>query len=62
MTELRTIEEVAPILRVAPETVRRFIHRGVLPFVKVGKRFLFSEEDIQIFLARNHGNLGGVQN
>jgi len=57
MSELKTIEELAPLLRVAPVTIRRLIHRGDLPFVQVGKKFLFTEEHVQIYLTRKSGNL-----
>jgi excisionase family DNA binding protein len=59
MPELKTIDEVAPILRVRPVTVRRLIHDKRLPYVKVGKRYLFSDEHIKTFIARNEGNAGG---
>ena len=56
MSGLRTIDEIAPILRVAPVTIRRLIKRGELPFTKVGKRYLFSEKNISTFIAYNEGN------
>src|SRR5690349_17829786 len=36
--ELLTVDEVAKILRVNPQTVRNWIDRGELPEVRIGKR------------------------
>jgi len=56
MTELITIKEVAPILRIKPVTVRRLIKRGDLPFIRIGNRYVFSAENLAEFIARNKGN------
>lgn len=56
MPELKTVDEVAPILRVRPVTVRRLIAIGKLPYVKVGKRYCFTDEHIKAFIARNEHN------
>ena len=56
MPVLKTIEEVAPILRSSTVTVRRLIHRGELPFTKVGKRYFFSEKNLADFIAHNEFN------
>jgi excisionase family DNA binding protein len=37
MMELPTIQETARLLRVTPVTVRRYIHDGRLPAVRVGR-------------------------
>jgi excisionase family DNA binding protein len=53
MTELKTINEVAPILRVKPVTVRRLVFQGRLPYVKIGRRYCFTDEHIKTFIAHN---------
>lgn len=37
---LHTVKEVAEIFEVDPETVRRWIRRGKIKYVKVGERFI----------------------
>ena len=56
MPELKTIDEVAPILRIKPVTVRRMVSNGTLPYVKIGKRYCFTDEHIRAFIARNEHN------
>jgi len=56
MPELKTIDEVAPILRIKPVTVRRLIYDGKLLYVKVGRRYCFTSEHITAFIARNEHN------
>ena len=60
MSNLMTIDEIAPILRVKPITIRRLIIKGKLPFTKIGRRYCFTDEHIKTFIARNEGNLGNV--
>lgn len=56
MPELRTIDEVAPILRIKPVTVRKLVSNGTLPYVKIGKRYCFTDEHIKTFIAHNEHN------
>ena len=56
MPELKTIDEVAPALRVKPVTVRRLVANGSLPHVRVGRRYCFTDEHIRAFIARNEHN------
>ena len=53
MPELRTIDEAALLLRIKPVTIRRLIHEGKLPYSKAGRRYLFTDEHIKIFIERN---------
>ncbi len=45
--------EVAEMLRVAEDTVRRLAQRGELKSVKIGNDYRFSESEIAAFLKRN---------
>ena len=57
MPTLRTIEEAAPLLRCSTVTARRLIHRGDLPCVRVGKKYLISDDHIALYLKRNALNI-----
>jgi excisionase family DNA binding protein len=56
MPELKTIDEVAPILRIKPVTVRRLVSEGKLPYVKIGRRYYFTDEHLKTFIAHNEHN------
>ena len=49
---LLTVEEVAKKLRIAESTVYNFIHRGVLPAVKMGKSVRLSPHDVNVVLEK----------
>jgi len=53
---LKIIDDLVPILRVKPVTIRRLIAEGKLPYVKVGRRYCFTEEHIKTFIAHNEHN------
>jgi excisionase family DNA binding protein len=57
MPELKTVDEVAPVLRVKPVTVRRLVFQGKLPYVKIGRRYCFTDEHIKTFIAQNESNI-----
>ncbi len=50
MNELFTVEEVAKILRVKPENIRRKVRNGQIKAYKVGKAWRFSHEAVKSFL------------
>lgn len=54
--EFYTIPEVAKILHVAPEAVRRQIRRGKLRGRKPGKHWLVKKEDLSIFINKDEKN------
>ena len=45
-TNYRTLEEAAGILRSNPRTIRRYIKDGKIPFVRIGRRYLFRDSDL----------------
>lgn len=59
MTELRTVEEAADRLRCGKRTVERWIATGELRSVKVGRRRLIQEQEIERFvrLAERRGRI-----
>lgn len=46
LTHCRTLEEAAGILRSNPRTIRRYIRDGKIPFVRIGRKYLFRETDL----------------
>jgi excisionase family DNA binding protein len=46
MEQFLTVAQAAERLQVHPETVRRMIRRGDLPFVKVGTRYRIDPADL----------------
>ncbi|MDN4474634.1 helix-turn-helix domain-containing protein [Demequina sp. SYSU T00192] len=56
MSKLLTIPEVAEKCRTSPATVRYWRQTGTGPrSMRVGRRVLFREEDVQAFLDRCYG-------
>jgi putative molybdopterin biosynthesis protein len=51
--EVYTIEEVAKILKVSEETVRRLIASGDLDARRVGRQYRITRESINKFLGRS---------
>lgn len=50
-----TIADVALRLQVSTKTVRRWIGAGALPVHRLGRLLRISEQDLAVFLARQHG-------
>ena len=50
--DLLTTEEVASSLRVKPSAVTKMVRRGVLPAVKIGRRWYFLRDDLRSELRR----------
>lgn len=46
-TKLLTAAEAAERLAVSPVTVRRWLHRGHIPSVKLGRTLRVREEDVE---------------
>ncbi len=47
-----TVEEVAKELRVDPKTVRRWIHRGELVAIDIGREYRIRRSALDDFIAR----------
>ena len=47
-----TIEELAVIFRLAPQTIRNWVALGKIPHVKIGRRYFFQRRSLQEWL--NH--------
>ena len=47
---LITVEELATIFRVHPQTIRNWIARGKIPYIQIGRRNLFQKGSIQKWL------------
>jgi len=48
--KLLSVSKVAEYLQVHEQTVRRWIHDGELPAVKVGRQFRIDPEDVERFM------------
>lgn len=51
MTQLLNLIEAAKMLRIHRITLRRHIAEGSIPMVKVGRRVLIKETDLEAFIA-----------
>lgn len=49
--ELLTGKEVANMLRISPSSVTSLRNSGALPFVRIGRRVLFTREAVLKFIA-----------
>ena len=50
MDRIYSVEEVASILQVHIDTVRRYIKSGALRAAKIGKAYRVQESDLQAFI------------
>ena len=49
---LISVEELAVIFGLAPQTIRNWVAQGKLPYVKIGRRNLFLKRSVQEWLNR----------
>lgn len=48
--------EAAKFLRLGPDTVRQYVHRGLLkPYGSIGGRYLFQESELRRYEAERRG-------
>ena len=50
MPRLFTVEETATLLKLHPETIRRYIKKGILRAVRLRRQYRIKEEDLNAFL------------
>ena len=60
--EFLTVDEVASLLRVHSQTVRRWVRDESIPYVRAGRRIRFRRSDVQEWLAsgRDQANADAV--
>jgi len=52
MPKLMSVKVVAPTLNMAEITLRRLIDKNGISFHKIGKRYFFTQEDIEEYLSQ----------
>ncbi|MET0800027.1 MAG: helix-turn-helix domain-containing protein [Actinomycetota bacterium] len=55
---LKTVSEVADLLRVSRMTVYRMIKTGEMPAVRVGRSYRLREEDVHSYLMERYTEAG----
>lgn len=53
MQPLLDIDEVSELLNTPKQTIYGWRYKNIIPFIKLGRRALFSIEDIQDFIEKN---------
>ena len=56
MISMLTVQEVAEILKTSKQQVRKMIHSGEFPAVRIGREWRISETSIMEFLAGVRGH------
>lgn len=54
MEKLLTPEEAAELLRLSTYTLQDYARKGIVPAIKVGRAWRFSEAELNAWLARQH--------
>ncbi|GHT83328.1 hypothetical protein FACS1894137_04150 [Spirochaetia bacterium] len=52
MGHLMTVKEAAPSYKMAEITLYRLLRKGKVPHHRIGKKYLFTPEDIQQYLEK----------
>ncbi len=50
---LLTIKEVSEVLKISESTLYRWVHKKEIPFVKLGGKPRFLQDEIQEFIKKN---------
>jgi len=50
---LLNVNQAAKELRISIHTLRSWIYQKRLPYVKLGRRCLFKQEDLEVFVNKN---------
>ena len=58
--EYFTVAKVAEILKISPNTVRKYIRQGRLKAIKIGREYRISEKRFKEFLKETETNDPGV--
>ena len=45
-----TVEELAVIFRLAPQTIRKWVSHGKIPHVRIGRRYFFQRRSLEKWL------------
>ena len=53
MKNLYNIEETSKFLRISVSTLYRWVHKKEIPFVKLGGKLLFSQDEVQEYIKKN---------
>ena len=61
MQGLKNIDEVAGLLGISPWTVRAYIRDGKLVPVRIGRRVLMEETELERFIVRSKSGIDIVQ-
>ena len=59
MNPLRSVEEAARLLAISPWTVRSFLRDGKLLPVRIGRRVLLEESELQRFIDESRDSPNG---
>lgn len=57
MTDALTLSEVAAILRVGVESVRRYVRAGLIPAVRVGRAWIVERSAVDAYVATLRRNV-----
>ncbi len=61
MEQLLNTTEVAEILRVKASTIRKWVHLGFIPYVKLGRAVRFDRKDVEKWIRQRSHQGGGPQ-
>ncbi len=54
---LLTIDDVAGLLKISKSTLYRWVNKREIPFVKLGGKLRFNEDEIKTFILQNSFNV-----
>ena len=57
MKNLLTVQEVAEMLKISVSTLYRWVNKREIPFVKLGGKLRFNEDEIKTFVLQNSFNI-----
>lgn len=57
MEQLLTVEDVCEILQLPKETIRRYLRRGELRGIRIGKHWRIKREELEAFVAERERDI-----